>query len=138
VGSDLGAGGDTQPSDAVPEKPHSKLRSRLGLFVALHLIVLLYSLSAICAKMAALSAPFSFPFFAWYLGVLALLGVYAIVWQQVIKRMPLTTAFANKGVTVVWGFFWGALLFGESIDLKMILGAALVFAGILLVVYADA
>jgi drug/metabolite transporter (DMT)-like permease len=100
--------------------------------------MLVYSLSAVCAKMAALSEPFSLPFFAWYAGVLALLGIYAVVWQQVIKRMPLTTAFANKGVTVVWGFLWGALLFGESIDLKMILGAAVVFCGILLVVHADA
>jgi drug/metabolite transporter (DMT)-like permease len=118
----------------VPEKS----RPRWGLFIALHSIIALYSLSAVCAKMAAVSEPFSFPFFAWYAGVLALLGVYAIVWQQVIRHMPLTTAFANKGVTVIWGFFWGALLFGESIDLKMIVGAALVFAGILLVVYADA
>jgi drug/metabolite transporter (DMT)-like permease len=101
------------------------------------MVILLYSLSAVCAKMAALSEPLSLPFFAWYAGVLVLLGVYAIVWQQVIKHVPLTTAFANKGVTVIWGLLWGALLFSESIDFKMILGAALVFGGILLVVYAD-
>ncbi|MDR1014710.1 MAG: transporter [Coriobacteriales bacterium] len=121
-------------SDSEPKRP----RFNPGVLAALHLIMLVYSLSAVCAKMAALSEPFSLPFFAWYAGVLALLGIYAVVWQQVIKRMPLTTAFANKGVTVVWGFLWGALLFGESIDLKMILGAAVVFCGILLVVHADA
>lgn len=31
-------------------------------------------------------------------------GVYAIVWQQIIKRLPLTAAHANKAVTIVWGF----------------------------------
>ncbi|MDR0350336.1 MAG: transporter [Coriobacteriales bacterium] len=106
--------------------------------MALHAIILLYSLSAVCSKMAAGCEPFSLPFIAWYAGMLLLLGVSALVWQQVIKSLPLTTAFANKGVTVAWGLLWGALLFGESIDLKMLIGAAIVFVGIIVVVYADA
>ncbi|MDR2672016.1 MAG: EamA family transporter [Coriobacteriales bacterium] len=123
-----------RPTSAKPDGSRPSARS----FVFLHLIILLYSLAAVCAKLAATSELFSPAFFAWYAGVLVLLGIYALVWQQVIKRMPLTTAFANKGVTVIWGMFWGALLFAEHIDLKMIIGAAVVFAGIVLVVYADA
>jgi drug/metabolite transporter (DMT)-like permease len=103
----------------------------------LHAIFLLYSVSAVCSKMASGYPVPSFGFVCWYGGALLLLGVYALVWQQVLKQLTLTTAFANKGATIVWGLLWGMLLFGESISLNMIIGAALVFVGILLVVASN-
>jgi len=103
----------------------------------LHGIIVMYTLAAICSKMAAGYAFGSLPFFAWYAGVLLILFLYAIVWQQVLKRLTLTTAFANKGVTVIWGMLWGALIFAEHISIWMIIGAALVLVGIILVVSAD-
>ena len=63
--------------------------------------------------------------------------VYALLWQQILKRMDLTTAYANKPVGLVWGMIWGVLLFKETISLKMILGAAVIFVGIFLVVTSD-
>lgn len=103
----------------------------------LHGIVLLYSLSGVCSKTAAGYPFLSGGFIGWYAGALFLLFIYALVWQQVLKRLPLTTAFANKGVTIIWGILWGALLFGEQISLTMVIGAALVFTGIIMVVSAD-
>lgn len=70
-------------------------------------------------------------------GVFLILAVYAIGWQQIIKRLPLTTAFANKAVTVVWGIVWGALFFDEAISLGKLLGAALIIGGVVLFVKAD-
>jgi hypothetical protein len=69
--------------------------------------------------------------------VLVLLGVYAIGWQQVIKRMPLSSAYANRAVTVIWGLFWGVVLFGESITPGKIIGALLIVAGIALYAHID-
>lgn len=106
-------------------------------YLFLHGILLVYSLSAVCSKMAAGYPFLSLEFILWYGAVLLLLGVYALVWQQVLKRLPLTTAFANKGITIVWGMLWGALLFGEQLSLTMFIGAALVFVGILLVVTSN-
>ena len=57
-----------------------------------------------------------------------------MIFQQIIKRLPLTTAFANKAITVVWGIVWGFLFFGESINALKVAGALLVVAGV--VVYA--
>jgi len=108
------------------------------IYLALHAIFLLYSLAAVCAKLAAGHELFSVWFIFWYVVVLAILGIYAIVWQQVLRVLPLTTAFANKGVTLAWGMLWGALLFAEQISLRMLLGAALAFVGIIVVVMADA
>ena len=66
-----------------------------------------------------------------------LLGFYAIGWQQIIKRMPLTAAFANKAVTVVWGIIWGFVFFKESITPAKVVGAVLVIAGIVMYALAD-
>ena len=46
--------------------------------------------------------------------------------------MPLTTAYANRGITVVWGIFWGAVIFGEAVTPFKLVGAALIIAGIAL------
>ena len=79
-----------------------------------------------------------FPSFFFFYGlVIVILGVYALAWQQVIKRMPLTTAYANKAVTVVWGMVWGMLLFGESITPQKVLGAAVIVAGVVLYAFAE-
>ena len=54
----------------------------------LHGSLLISSLSGICSKMAARQPAFSLPFFLWYGGTLAIMFVYALVWQQILKRMP--------------------------------------------------
>lgn len=111
--------------------------SKLKMLFLLHLLLMLYSTSSIFSKLAAGEALFSPLFCVCYGCIVALLGVYAIGWQQVIKRLPLTTAFANKAVTVVWGIVWGAVFFRESITPGKLLGAAIVIAGVVLYVSAD-
>lgn len=101
-------------------------RSLLGL----HLLLALYSVSNIFSKLASEQDFLSWQFVVYYGMVLVILAVYAIGWQQTIKRMPLTTAYANKAVTVVWGIVFGVLLFGESITAPKVIGAALIVAGV--------
>lgn len=103
----------------------------------LHATLLVYTASSVCSKLAAEQALGSLPFFLLYGGVLVCLGVYAIVWQQIIKHLPLTTAYANKAVTVVWGMVLGTLLFQEHISPRQLLGAAVIIAGVVLYILAD-
>ncbi|MCI6739776.1 MAG: EamA family transporter [Bacteroidales bacterium] len=113
--------------------PKSERRALIGL----HLLLAVYSLSDVCSKTAA-GAPFmSFRFLFFYGCVLGLLGVYAIGWQQVIRRLPLTVAFANRAVTVVWGIVWGVLFFREQVSPLRLVGAALIMAGVVLFARAD-
>ena len=113
--------------------PRSERRALIGL----HLLLAVYSLSDVCSKTAA-GAPFmSFRFLFFYGCVLGLLGVYAIGWQQVIRRLPLTVAFANRAVTVVWGIVWGVLFFQEQVSGLRLAGAALIMAGVVLFARAD-
>lgn len=112
-------------------------KAKMKTFCLLHLMLMVYSMSGICSKLAAEEAFLSIKFCFYYGIIILLLGGYAIGWQQIIKRLPLTTAFANKAVTVIWGIVWGALFFKESITIGKIIGAALVIAGVILFVIAD-
>lgn len=106
--------------------------------IALHILLGLYALSDVASKYAATTAFPSLLFFICYGAMLALLGLYALGWQQIIKRMPLSSAFANRAVTIVWGIFWGAVLFNESVTPGKLIGAALIIAGIVIFARADA
>jgi drug/metabolite transporter (DMT)-like permease len=110
------------------------VKSRLKVYVLLHIMLMIYSMSGICSKMAAKQSFLSFKFCLFYGLVIFLLFFYAIGWQQIIKRMPLTVAFANKAVTIVWGLVWGLLFFHETITIGKLIGVLLVVCGI--VIYA--
>ena len=112
-------------------------RKHLKTLLALHLLLMVYSMSGICSKLAA-NVPFlSFQFCLYYAAIIGLLGVYAIGWQQIIKRLPLSIAFANKAVTVVWGTVWGVLFFEETLSVGRLVGAAMVIAGVVLYAGSD-
>ena len=76
-------------------------------------------------------------FIFWFGLVFVIMFGYAIIWQQILKRMPLTVAYANKPVTLIWGIIWGKLIFDERITWNMLLGACIIFAGIYLVTGSD-
>ena len=112
-------------------------RTDKKVFIALHLLLLFYSLSSVLSKLAAGQRFLSLSFILCYGGMILILGVYAIGWQQILKRLPQTVAFANKAVTLVWSMVFGALLFNESIGPKQLIGCALAVAGVLLFVQPD-
>ena len=106
-------------------------------FLALHLLLLLFACTTVLSKLAAGEAFLSPRFCLFFVGEFVLLGIYALGWQQILKRLPLTVAYTNKAVTLVWSLVFGALLFHEQVSLKQILGCALVVAGVVLFVRAD-
>ena len=89
-------------------------------FIILHIIIVIISASSIIAK-AAGNYPFlSFKWIMLYGCVVAILGFYAIAWQQVIKHLPLIVAYANKAVTTIWGLVWGLLITHEQITFQKV------------------
>ena len=108
-----------------------------GTYILLHLILLLYSAGGIFSKLASGEPFFSLKFCLYYGGVLLMLMVYAFLWQQIIKRLPLSTAFANKAVTVVWGMVFGMLVFHEQITAGKVIGAIIVICGVVLYAISD-
>ncbi len=58
-----------------------------------------------------------------------MLGVYAVLWQQMIKRFELSVAYANRSMAVVWSMVWAVLFFHDSITVQNVAGVLLVVAG---------
>lgn len=111
-----------------------------SVFLMLHVSLLFSSLSGVCSKMASgyTGNIFSIPFLFWFGLVFVIMFGYAIIWQQILRHMPLTVAYANKPVTLVWGIIWGSLIFNEKITVNMLVGTVVIFAGIYLVSTEDA
>lgn len=112
-------------------------KADVRILLALHCLLVLMSLSGVMSKFAARFEFMSVGFVLCYGAMVVLLGVYALGWQQVIKRIPLTTAYANRAVTVLWGIVWGALLFHEGVNPLKIAGALVVLFGVVLYAVAD-
>ena len=112
-------------------------KSKLKYYILLHVLLVVSSLSGVCTKLAGQHKFLSFWFIFFYGLVILNLGIYAIVWQQIIKKLPLNTAYSNKAITIVWGILWGFVFFQEQIKWNMLLGAAIVILGVIVVVRAD-
>ena len=100
-------------------------------FLLLELSVLVYSLSTVAANMAS-----KHPFLSWgyilYFGLdFVILAVYAILWQQIIKKFQLSIAYANKSMTLLWSMLWNFLIFSQGITPGKVAGVLLVMAGVI-------
>ena len=72
--------------------------------------------------------------FCLFYGIeIVILGVYALLWQQVIKRFELSVAYANRAMVIVWSMLWAALIFKEQLTVSNIAGILLVVTGTFIV-----
>ena len=125
---------ENKPDNRTGGLPH---KNSFGGILALQGAVLLFSLSSVMLKLAGTADFLSFRFFLFYALGLGLLGMYAILWQQFLKRMPLGIAYANRAMSMLWSMVFGFLLFRETIKWNMVLGVAVIATGILIMVTAD-
>ena len=98
----------------------------------LQISVLVYSLSTVAANMAS-----KYEFLSWgyilFFGLdFFILAVYAVLWQQVIKKFQLSVAYANKAVTLMWSMLWNYLIFSQGITPFKVVGVLLVMAGVII------
>lgn len=110
---------------------------KLFWLLALHALLLFYSSCGVFAKLAAREEFLSLPFILFYGAEIFVLFVYALLWQQILKHIPLTVAFCNKSVNMIWATLWGVFLFNEPITWSMGVGAAIVLIGVFLVVTSN-
>jgi len=110
------------------------MKSKVKTYVPLHICYFIYSLSLVTAKFAGQYPFFSLTAIGLYALAFFLLGVFALIWQQVLKRVPLTMAYANRAVTILYGMIFGAMLFSEKISWNMVLGAIIIVCGVVLMV----
>lgn len=99
----------------------------------LQAVVVIYTLSSVVAKIATGQELFSFSFFLFYGLEILILGIYAILWQQMIKRFDLSVAYANRAMALLWSAVWAIVLFHDTLALKQVLGIAFVVLGTVIV-----
>lgn len=96
----------------------------------LQAVFLIYSASSVVSKFASGKELFSLEFILFYGLDVLILGIYALIWQQVIKKFELSVAYANKAVTLLWALVWGIFIFHEKITFFKVAGILLVMVGI--------
>lgn len=106
-------------------------------FILMHFGFLLYSFYTVLGKIAANYNSFSTTWCIYYCLIICLLALYAILWQQVLKKIKLSIAICNKAITIVWGMTFSHFLFHEEITLKKIIAACIILAGIILLSISD-
>ena len=101
--------------------------------LVLQLVILVYTLSSVAAKYASSFEFLSLKFLGFYGLEIGILGVYAILWQQMIKRIDLSVAYANRAFGVFWSMIWAVLFFDEMVTIRNVIGIVIVFLGIVVV-----
>ena len=112
------------------------MKKKIGFrdIILLQLVVMIYTASSIIGKFAAQAADQSlFRFVLLYGMEIGVLGIYAILWQQMIKRFELSVAYANRAGALLWSLLWAILIFGEQLTVQKVAGALLVVAGTIIV-----
>ncbi len=115
------------------QNPAGKPKLSVKLLLLIQLGVILYTCSSICAKMTSRHPAMSLMWIVWLGLEVFCLGVYAIYWQQIIKRVDLSIAYANRATAIFWSMMWAVLIFSEHITVANVLGVLVIFAGIMVV-----
>ncbi len=104
-------------------------------FLLLHFSILLFSVTGIFSKLAANSIN---GFGLFHINTVIFAGlmlincaVYALFWQQNLKRFDVNVAYAHRSVYNIWSLLWAVLIFSEKITIGNIIGTIFIIAGIL-------
>jgi len=103
-------------------------------YFLLYFAIIIYSGCSICNKLSSGYPILSFQFIFFYGMSIAILAIYAVLWQMVLKKFDLSVAYANKPLTTLLSMIWGVVLFHEPVSWNMIVGAAIILIGIRVVV----
>ncbi len=115
------------------------MKDRKGIFekaswikiLLLQLVVGIYSVNTVIAKLVSGQKVFSPAFIGLLFLEVCVLGVYALLWQQLIKHFELSVAYANKAMGLIWSLIWSIVLFREGVKWNQLLGIVLVMIGII-------
>ena len=109
-----------------------KKKSRIADFLQLQGAVIVYSLSTVAAKLASEHEFLSFKYILFFGLEFVILALYAIIWQQVIKKFQLSIAIANKATTLLWSMLWNFIIFSTGITPFKVVGVLVVVLGVII------
>ena len=107
------------------------MHSRMYLLL-LFIAFLVYSSAGIFTKLASMQEPFSNQYTILIALALTLMGLYAVMWQYALRRIPLSQAYLYKSITIVFTLLFAYEIFKENISLNNVVGCVLIFLGVIL------
>ena len=110
-----------------------KKKTKLKEIFILQIVIAIYTLSTVFANFASGQEFMSFKFILYYGLEMLILAVYAVVWQQLIKKFDISVAYANKAMGLLWSIVWAILIFNETITIKNVIGVVIVIVGTIIV-----
>ena len=105
------------------------MQNKIKAILFLQGAVFIYSLTTVISKLVSNYDFLSKEFILFYLLDFAVLGIYAILWQQLLKRFELSIAYTNKAMTLLWSLLWSVILFHQGVTMAKLLGVLMVIAG---------
>ena len=99
----------------------------------LQVIIIIYTISSVMAKLASASAEKPFRMLMFLGAEFVILAIYAVLWQQMIKRFELSVAYANRAMAILWSMIWAVIFFRDEITSRNILGVLIVLVGMIIV-----
>ena len=108
------------------------LNKRSNIIILAIVAVFMESLTSPCLKLGG-RYPFMSPgYIAWFCLAVPILGFYAVCWQLILEKLPLTTAYLRRGFSYILIFVWATLIFHEAITWKQILGIMVITLGMVI------
>lgn len=115
----------------MPTTDHTKALP-LNYILLLCFAVGIYSLSGLFVKLASGHGFLSLPYLICLFGAVAVLGLYAVMWQMALKRVKLNQAYMFRSLGLIYSLSIAYFVFSEQITPCNMLGCALVVTGILI------
>ncbi|NLZ70498.1 MAG: DMT family transporter [Clostridiaceae bacterium] len=101
--------------------------------IIIQLLVFLFSTSGVFLKLASNTPTFSPLFILYYCVAIAVLFIYAVFWQQILRITNLSVAYSHRATSSIWVLINSAVIFHEQIKPVTIIAVLLIVTGIVLV-----
>ena len=102
------------------------------IYIVLIGINMLYACVSIFTKYASQQEFMSWNYMFCLIGAVGVMGLYAVLWQQILKRIELSLAYMFKGTSLIFVMLLAHVLFGEQITWNNVVGAIIIISGIVL------
>lgn len=108
-----------------------KNNQNLGIYLFLCVAVAIYSLSGFFTKLASGFAYLSKAYLLCLCSAIFVLAIYAVLWQMILKVIPLNQAYPFRSLGLVYSLLIACLAFHEEITIHNLVGSAMVLCGLL-------
>ena len=102
------------------------------IYIVLIGINMLYACVSLYTKYASQQEFMSWNYMCGLIGAVCVMGLYAVLWQQVLKRFELSMAYMFKGTSLIFVMLLAHVLFAEQITWNNVVGAIIIISGIVL------